>query len=114
MRVIRSPFNGVVVERLLDPGEFATTNIKEPILKLAEIDPLNVEVVLPATQFGHIKRSDRAEVMPETATTRYPAKVSVVDRVIDGASGTFGVRLELRNPGAEIPAGAKCTVRFVR
>jgi RND family efflux transporter MFP subunit len=114
MRVIRSPFNGVVVERLLDPGEFATTNIKEPILKLAEIDPLNVEVVLPAAQFGRIKRGDRAEVAPETASARHPAKVSVVDRVIDGASGTFGVRLELRNHGAEIPAGAKCTVRFVK
>jgi RND family efflux transporter MFP subunit len=114
MRVIRSPFNGVVVERLLDPGEFATTNIKEPILKLAEIDPLNVEVVLPAAQFGRVKRGDRAEVAPETTNGRFPAKVSVVDRVIDGASGTFGVRLELRNPGAEIPAGAKCTVRFVK
>jgi RND family efflux transporter MFP subunit len=114
MRVIRSPFDGVVVERLLDPGEFATTNIKEPILKLAEIDPLNVEVVLPAVQFGRIKRGDRAEVSPETGGGRYPAKVAVVDRVIDGASGTFGVRLDLRNPGGAIPAGAKCSLRFVK
>jgi RND family efflux transporter MFP subunit len=114
MRVIRSPLTGVVVERLLDPGEFATTNIKDPILKLAEIDPLNVEVVLPASKFGRIKKGDRAEVVPETSSTRHPAKVSVVDRVIDGASGTFGVRLELRNPNGEIPAGAKCTVRFVK
>jgi RND family efflux transporter MFP subunit len=114
MRVIRSPFDGVVVERLLDPGEFATTNIKDPILKLAEIDPLNVEVVLPAAQFGRIKRGDRAEVIPETGGGRYPAKVTVVDRVIDGASGTFGVRLELRNPGGALPAGAKCSVRFIK
>ena len=114
MRVIRSPFDGVVVERLLDPGEFATTNIKDPILKLAEVDPLNVEVVLPAAQFGRIKRGDRAEVAPETGGGRYPAKVAVVDRVIDGASGTFGVRLDLRNPGGAIPAGAKCSVRFAK
>jgi RND family efflux transporter MFP subunit len=114
MRVLRSPFAGVVVERLLDPGEFAATNIKDPILKLAEIDPLNVEVVLPASKFGRIKKGDRAEVAPETSGRRFPAKVSVVDRVIDGASGTFGVRLDLRNPNGEIPAGAKCTVRFVK
>ena len=114
MRVIRSPFQGVVVERILDPGEFATTNIKDPILRLAEIDPLNVEVVLPAEQFGRIKRGDRAEVTPETGGGPFAAKVTVVDRVIDGASGTFGVRLDLRNPGGAIPAGAKCSVRFLK
>ena len=41
---------------------------------------------------------DRAEVMPETPGNRYPARVSVLDRVIDPASGTFGVRLELTTP----------------
>jgi RND family efflux transporter MFP subunit len=114
MRTIRSPFDGVVVERMQKPGEFAATNIKEPILKLAQTDPLNVEVVLPAQQFGKIARGDRGEVTPETGGGRLPAKVSAVDRVIDGASGTFSVRLELRNPVHLIPAGAKCKLRFVK
>jgi hypothetical protein len=38
----------------------------------------------------------------------------VVDRVIDGASGTFGVRLEMRNPNGAVPAGAKCRVRLAK
>ena len=114
MRTLRSPFSGVVVQRVLKAGEFATSNLKEPILKLAEVDPLNVEVVLPASLYGKIKLGDRAEVTPETPRNRYPAKVSVVDRVIDAASGTFGVRLELRNPGNLIPAGARCRVRFAK
>ena len=54
LRTIRSPFNGVVVERILN-GEFATSNVKKPILKLAEVDPLNVEVVLPANLYGKIR-----------------------------------------------------------
>jgi RND family efflux transporter MFP subunit len=114
MRTIRSPFNGVVVDRLMDPGEFATTNLREPILKLAETDPLNVEVVLPATLFGKVKKGDRGDVVPETGTARVEARVAIVDRVIDGASGTFGVRLELRNPNGAVPAGAKCRMRFVK
>ena len=114
MRTIRSPFDGVVVERLLEPGEFATTNIKDPILELAEIDPLNVEVILPAGMFGSVRKGDRADVTPETSSRRYRARVSVVDRVMDSASGTFGVRLALRNPNNQIPAGAKCRVRFVK
>src|SRR6185436_6319484 len=47
MRTIRSPLSGVVVDVLQKPGEFSSTNLKDPILKLAEIDPLYVEVVLP-------------------------------------------------------------------
>jgi multidrug efflux pump subunit AcrA (membrane-fusion protein) len=78
------------------------------------VDPLNVELVLPAAMYGKIKRGDRAEVTPETPARSFPARVSVVDRVVDAASGTFGVRLELRNPENAIPAGAKCKARFTK
>ncbi|MFN0162035.1 MAG: hypothetical protein ACKVQQ_12450, partial [Burkholderiales bacterium] len=33
-----------------------------------------------------------------------------VDRVIDAASSTFRVRLELPNPDAKLPAGLRCKV----
>ena len=32
--------------------------------------------------------------------------------MIDPASNTFGVRLELPNPDYRLPSGLKCTVRF--
>ena len=115
MRTIRSPVNGVVVDRYLKAGEFATTtNVKDPILKVAEIDPLNVEVILPATLYGSVQQGDRAEIAPETPPQKFVAKVRVVDRVINAASGTFGVRLELPNDKQLIPAGAKCRVKFVK
>jgi len=34
------------------------------------------------------------------------------DRVIDGASATFGGRLDLRSPGDAMPAGARCNLRL--
>ncbi len=40
------------------------------------------------------------------------ASVTAVDKVADAASGTFGVRLEIRNPGNRIPGGLKCKVRL--
>jgi hypothetical protein len=42
----------------------------------------------------------------------HPATVTVVDRVFDAASGTFGVRLDLSNPDGALPAGQRCTVAF--
>ena len=114
LRTIRSPFSGVVVEVLQKPGEFSSTNLKDPIIKLAEIDPLHVEVVLPVSLYGKIKIGAPATVIPEQPVGgRYSAIVKVVDRVIDAASGTFGVRLELPNRQRAIPAGARCRVRFL-
>lgn len=114
LRTLRSPFDGVVVDKYLSSGEFATSNVKQPVLKLAEVDPLHVEVVLPASLFGKVRKGSRGRVSPEAPGGQYGAVVTVVDRTIDAASGTFGVRLELPNPDQRIPAGAKCKVRFVR
>lgn len=112
LRTITSPLNGVVVERFLAPGDHVA---QEKILKLAQIDPLNVEVIVPVELFGAIKPGMKGEVtMGSMVSGTYPASVKVVDRVIDAASGTFGVRLELRNPGNRIPAGIRCNVRFVK
>ena len=38
------------------------------------------------------------------------AAVKTVDRVIDAASNTFRVRLELPNPNGALPAGLRCKV----
>jgi RND family efflux transporter MFP subunit len=109
-RTIKSPIQGVVVERFFSAGEFVQN---EPILKIAQIDPLNVEVIVPVSRFGNIHKGMKAVVKPQALINRdFEAKVVIVDRVVDAASGTIGVRLELPNPDYRIPAGLKCTVTF--
>ena len=52
-------------------------------------------------------------MLPESPVGgRHNARVHVVDRVMDPASGTFGVRLELQNPGLRLPAGIKCKLNL--
>ncbi|MDN5005292.1 efflux RND transporter periplasmic adaptor subunit [Bradyrhizobium sp. GCM10027634] len=111
LRTIRSPIDGVVVERKLGPGEYAFDQAH--LLTVSQIDPLLVEVYVPLTQFGKIRVGASAEVFPEDPVGgRYSALVTVVDQVFDAASGTIGVRLELPNPNYALPAGLKCRVRF--
>lgn len=114
LRRLIAPFDGVVTERLQHPGELAFTGEgARPILKLAQINPLRVEVILPVGLFGTVRAGSVAEVDVELPLEgHYRATVKVVDQVVDSASGTIGVRLELPNPEGDIPVGVKCRVRF--
>lgn len=112
LRSIRSPLNGVVVERYLGPGERVAN--EKAIVRVAQVDPLNVEVIAPVEMFGAVRRGMAAEIRLDPLLSGvHRAKVVVVDRVIDAASGTFGIRLELPNPGNRVPAGIKCKARLL-
>lgn len=113
LRTLRSPFNGVVMERMLNPGDLAEAGTgRKPILRLAQIDVLRVEVVLPVEAFGKVAAGQTAEIRAEGVGTRHLATLKIVDRVFDAASGTFGVRLELPNPGLLIPSGLRCVAEM--
>ena len=113
LRTLASPFNGVVVDRLLNPGDLAESGSgRKAILKVAQVDPMKVDVVMPATLWGQMKVGQKASVVSVVGGARYPATVKVVDRVMDAASGTFVVRLELPNPQLLVPGGARCSAEF--
>ena len=115
LRSLQSPINGVVVERMLNVGDIAEAGSgRKPILKVAQIDPLRVEVLLPVEAFGKMQIGMHGEVVAEGFAGRQTATVKVVDRVFDAASGTFGVRLELSNPGGKLPSGLRCQVEFAQ
>ena len=113
LRSIRSPVDGVIVEILLVPGESVEDRARE-IMTIAEVDPLNVEVILTANLFGSVRVGMPADVtplMPNGKVRR--AEVTVVDRTIDAASDTFGVQLQLDNKGFAIPGGIRCEISFL-
>ncbi len=114
LRTVLAPIDGVVVRRSHDPGELADSrDMERPILELANIDVLYVEALLPLEEFRQLRPGQRATVVPEEPLGgSYAAEVAVIDPVVDTASGTFGVRLKLPNPGGSIPAGIKCRVAF--
>jgi len=110
MRTIRSPANGVIAERYVSPGERVE---EKPIVRLATIDPLRVEVVIPAQLFGSIQAGAWLNVVPELPNAKPRlAKVVLVDPLIDGPSNTFRARLQLPNANYEVPAGMRCRVEL--
>lgn len=115
LRTIRSPIDGVVIERFLSEGELVTRQQQSKIVGLAQIDPLKVEVIVPGEFFGAIERGMKVWVIPtEFSQYESAATVRIVDRIIDAASDTFRVSLELPNPDRAIPPGLRCRVQFLQ
>ncbi len=113
LRTLNGPFDGVVVDRMLNPGDLAESGTgRKAVLKLAQIDPLHVDVVLPGALFGQVVAGDRMAIRLQRPGARQLAKVKFVDRVIDAASGTFVARLELPNREGKIPSGGRCQADF--
>jgi RND family efflux transporter MFP subunit len=109
-RTVISPLNGVVVERHVSPGERVENR---PLFKIAQLNPLRVEVVLPSALFGSVKAGSRAWVRPELpGAAPREATVTIVDRVIDAASNTFRARLTLPNADHALPSGLRCKIEF--
>lgn len=107
---ISSPIDGVVMQRYLSPGE---STEDQPIMRIAQIDPLRIEVIVPVSIFGEIEKGQLAYVYPEAPKEgKFPALVTVVDQVADPASGTFRVRLSMPNPDYAVPSGLNCSVEF--
>lgn len=110
-RLLRSPVDGIVQQRVLTGGEFV--NQQSHILVIAQLDPLLVETYLPVAHYKAIRPGQVATVTLQGAVDgKFDATVTVVDRIFDAASKTFGVRLELRNRNYVLPAGQVCKVAF--
>lgn len=78
-----------------------------------KIDPLRVHVILPRTVFGQIKLGMTGTVAPEAPMgNQVTGVVTVLDSVVDGASGTFSAYLDLPKPKHRIPAGIRCQASF--
>jgi RND family efflux transporter MFP subunit len=108
-RTIISPIDGVVIERMLYAGEFADQD--RPVVRIAQIDPLYVEVFMPISAYPGLVPGMSATVRPGPPVNgEYEARVTVIDKVFDAASSTFGLRATLPNPDLSIPAGNRCEI----
>lgn len=109
-KTITSPIDGFVIQTFKSKGEYVED---QAILQIAQLDPVNVEAILPIEVYGQVKVGMQAEIIPEIFTSqRLKGEVTVVDRTGDAASGTFGIRLSLPNPDYSLLTGLKCELKF--
>jgi RND family efflux transporter MFP subunit len=106
MRSVYSTVDGVVIERHNNAGEYVSTN---PVVEVAVLDPLYAEVLMPFERFSDFSTGQTMTIsLPFPINSSHEAKITIIDPIIDSASGTFRMRLELPNKNYVIPAGVSC------
>ncbi len=110
LRTLKSPIDGIVVDRYAEVGESVRDR---SIMKLAQVDPLKVELIAPTEFFGLIEKGMQVDIYPEQPANQvFAATVTLVDQLIDPASGSFTVRMELPNPDDKLVGGVNCVAQF--
>jgi RND family efflux transporter MFP subunit len=109
LRQLRSPINGVVTERDLNPGERVG---EKPVLVLERTDLLYAEVQLPVVLLSRLHVGQRAKLdfSDVPGFLAREAVISVIDPAADPKSGTLGVRFNIDNEANTLPSGIKCHV----
>ena len=108
---IRAPFAGYVTETFKETGE--TVVEAGEIIRLVELNPLDVTVDCPVALAPYVKAGDRVVVVPvEPHWQPRAGEVIFASRVVDPASQTFKVRLLVDNEDDGWISGLKVLVDF--
>jgi HlyD family secretion protein len=117
---VLSPMPGYVTKRLVEKGEFVGVGM--PLVRIANLDVMNIMVYLPETQLGKVNLGDKAEVTIDT----YPDKKFSGEVIFISPEAeftpkniqtkeervklVFGVKVKVKNPDHSLKAGLPADV----
>jgi RND family efflux transporter MFP subunit len=115
---ITAPMNGVVTERFVDPGALVQAAASSrtqaaPLVSLARLNRVRLVVDVPEPSAPHIQRGTPATVRIEGLTLENPvARVSRTSTILNPATRTMRVELDLPNPGLRLRPGMTAQVEI--
>jgi len=110
-RVLRAPFAGIILERVVDPGQ--TVAPDAVIYRLADLRDPEVAVEVDEIYAAEIRPGMAAIVSMPGLGREARAQVAHVEPRVDPATGARDVRLRLADPAIDVPSGLTVTVNLV-
>ena len=96
--VIRAPFAGLIIERVIRNAEHVSSNAR--LFRISDFDPLLCPIQLPEKDLPQLKLNQPAYLEVEAyPDVRFPARVLRISPVVDPATGTVKVTLEVQAQG---------------
>ncbi len=98
---VRAPFAGRVTQRLVDVGQ--NVAVGDPLFVMADFHPLLARVHVPSREFNKLQRDQQVELVLDSSGQRLSGRIKLISPVIDPASGTIKLTVEV----PEYPAGTR-------
>lgn len=101
---ILAPFSGVVIERLVEPGNMATPG--QPLLRVESTDRYRLEVRLDDARLGTARQGDDVPVVLDgsSGTTEVDGTIAEISRAVDSGTRSSLVKIDLP-PGTSVRTG---------
>lgn len=109
---IRAPFEGVVAERLVSPGQFV--RVQTPVMRIVRLHPLRLTADIPerfgpAIRVGHAV-SVRVDAYPDAPVEGHVTRISPA---VDTRSRAFAIEAEIPNAEGMLKPGTFARVRIL-
>lgn len=109
---IRTPISGVVSERLIKLGNMVLPN--QSVFRVAGLDPLIAVLHVPERQLGKLKVGLAAQLTVDACSTEpFTGRIKRISPVIDPATGTVKVTVEVRDPSRRLKPGMFARINII-
>jgi RND family efflux transporter MFP subunit len=99
---VTAPFDGIVADRFVKLGE--TVQVNQRLFRLTDFDPLLCKIQVPEKELSRLSNGQKALVEVEAwPEERFDAEVLRVSPVVEAATGTIRVTLQVRTRGKLSP-----------
>jgi len=88
-----APFGGRVTRRLASVGQNVSAGT--PLFALADFDPLLAKVHVPSREFNQLRQDQDVELVLDSGGQRVQGRIKLISPVIDPASGTIKITIEI-------------------
>ena len=108
---LKAPFTGVIAEKLTETGQWVRAD--SAAFRLAQMDPLFIEVRVPERYFGRLRVGAGVQLVPGfQADLDISTKIERIVPVSDPDSRTFLARLKIPNPDWSLVPGMAVRAEF--
>jgi membrane fusion protein (multidrug efflux system) len=112
--IIRAPFTGVVVKRYVNIGEQVDGTAGQPIVEIANFDPIELIASLQATFLAAVKEGQQASVKTDAFEGAvFQGQIVSILPAIDAGSNVATLRIRIPNPDHKLRGGMFATASII-
>ena len=108
---VRSPFAGIITERLIEVGNLVNAN--DVVFRTADLDPLLARIYVPEKDIGQVRAGQSVRINVEGSDRTHTGRVARISPIVDPQSGTVKVTVEIRDRRGTLRPGMFTTVNLV-